>query len=106
MQAKATTLVLVPGKPQFVDLKGSKYRFANRIDRARFRAGVEVLRNPPAHRPCVGVAATVEILDATGRTSIGVEHPQQFCRRPVASSGAGERPHARGVSRGTVDAKL
>ena len=78
MLAEATTLVLMPGKSQFLDLKGSNLRFANRTDRAQFRADVEVLHNPPAYRPCAGVAATVEIFDATGRTSIVVVHPQQF----------------------------
>ena len=61
-----------------VDLKGSNLRLANRTDRAQFRASVEVLHNPPGLQPCAGVAATVEIFDATGRTSIVVAHPQQF----------------------------
>lgn len=74
---EATTLVLLPGKAQFVDLKGSNLRLANRADRAQFRASVEVLHNPPGDRPCGGVAATVEIFDATGRTSVLVAHPQQ-----------------------------
>ena len=78
MLAEATTLVLLPGKSQFVDLKGSNLRLANRTDRAQFRAGVEVLHNPPSNQPCAGVAATVEIFDATGRTSLVVAHPQQF----------------------------
>jgi len=36
-----------------------------------------VLHNPPADRPCEGVAATVEIFDASGRTSVIVAHPVQ-----------------------------
>jgi len=78
MLAEATTLVLLPGKSQFVDLKGSNLRLASRTDRAQFRASVEVLHNPPGFQPCADEAATVEIFDATGRTSIVVAHPQQF----------------------------
>ena len=76
--AEATTLVLLPGKAQFVDLKGSGLRLANRSDRAQFRANVEVLHNPPTYRPCAGVAATVEVFDASGRSSVTVTQPVQF----------------------------
>lgn len=75
---EATTLVLLPGKAQFVDLKGSQLRLANRTDRAQFRADVDVLHNPPTYLPCEGVAATLEIFDATGRTSVIVAHPTLF----------------------------
>jgi len=75
--AEAATLVLVPGKASFVDLKGSALRLPSRTDRAQFRADVSVLHNPPSDLPCEGVAATVEIFDDTGRTSLIVAHPQQ-----------------------------
>ena len=76
--AEATTLVLLPGKAQFVDLKGSGLRLANRSDRAQFRANVDVLHNPPAFQPCAGVAATVEVFDASGRSSVTVAQPVQY----------------------------
>jgi len=76
--AEATTLVLLPGKAQFVDLKGSGLRLANRSDRAQFRADVEVLHNPPGYQPCAGVASTVEVFDASGRSSVTVTRPVQF----------------------------
>lgn len=76
--AEASTLVLLPGKAQFVDLKGSLLRLGNRGERAQFRADVEVLHNPPGLLPCDGVAATVEVFDASGRTSLIVAHPQQY----------------------------
>lgn len=75
---EASTLVLLPGKAQFVDLKGSLLRLGNSSERAQLRADVEVLHNPPGYQPCAGVAATVEIFDASGRSSLLVAHPQQF----------------------------
>ena len=76
--AEATTLVVLPGKAQFVDLKGSLLRLASRSERAQFRADVAVLHNPPGDRPCQGVAATVEIFDASGRTSVIVANPSLY----------------------------
>jgi len=76
--AEAATLVLLPGKAQFVDLKGSGLRLVNRSDRAQFRANVEVLHNPPAFQPCAGVAATIEVFDASGRSSVTVAQPVQY----------------------------
>lgn len=74
---EAASFVLVPGKSQFVDLAGSLLRLAGRADRAQFRADVEVLHNPPGFRPCEAVAATLEVFDASGRTSLIVAHPVQ-----------------------------
>ena len=76
--AEAATLVLLPGKAQFVDLKGSGLRLVNRSDRAQFRANVEVRHNPPAFQPCAGVAATIEVFDASGRSSVTVAQPVQY----------------------------
>ncbi|MBC7484185.1 MAG: hypothetical protein H7337_20305 [Rhizobacter sp.] len=76
--AEAATLVLLPGKAQFVDLKGSGLRLVNRSDRAQFRSNVEVLHNPPGFQPCAGVAATVEVFDASGRSSVTVAQPVQY----------------------------
>jgi hypothetical protein len=75
---EASTFVLLPGKAQFVDLKGSNLRLAERSDRAQFRTGIDVLHNPPSDLPCGGVAATVEIFDANGHTSAVIAHPVQF----------------------------
>ena len=74
---EATSLVLIPGKSQFVDMKGSLLRLANLRDRTQFRADVQVLHNPPDDRSCEGVAATLEVFDASGRTSLIVAHPVQ-----------------------------
>lgn len=75
---EARTLVLLPGKAQFVDLPGSQLRLAKPNDRMQVRAQVELLHNPPTYRPCEGVAATVEVFDANGRTSVVLAHPLQF----------------------------
>ena len=75
---ETTTMVLIAGKARFVDMSGSVLRLSSAQERAQFRAAVEVLRNPPAYLPCSGVAATVEVFDATGRTSVMVVHPVQF----------------------------
>ncbi len=56
----------------------STLRLANSRDRAQFRADVVVLHNPPDDRPCDGVAATVEVFDGSGRSSLVVAHPVQF----------------------------
>lgn len=74
---EASTFVLLPGKAQFADLKGSGLRLGSRSERAQFRADVEVLHNPPMLLQCEGVAATLEVFDASGRTSVIVAHPQQ-----------------------------
>ena len=75
--AEANTLTLLPGKARFIDLKGSLLRLGNNTERAQFRADVEVLHNPPGYVPCAGVAATLEIFDAAGRTTLVMAHPQQ-----------------------------
>lgn len=75
---EARTLVLLPGKAQFVDLPGSQLRLVKPNDRMQVRASVELLHNPPMELPCDGVAATVEVFDASGRTSVIVAHPLQF----------------------------
>ena len=72
------TLVLLPGKAQFVDLPGSQLRLARPSDRMQVRTHIELLHNPPAYLPWEGVAATVEVFDASGRTSVLVPHPLQF----------------------------
>ena len=76
--SEASIMVLLPGKSQFVDLKGGSLRLGSGSERAQFRAAVEVLHNPPGYMPCAGVAATVEIFDASGRTSLLVAQPPQF----------------------------
>jgi len=53
----------------FLDSDGTKL-----IETTTF---VLVPGNPPADRPCEGVAATLEVFDTTGRTSVIVAHPQQ-----------------------------
>jgi hypothetical protein len=75
---EATTLVLAAGKAKFVDLSGSVLRLGSISERMQFRADVDVLHNPPGFLPCGGVAATVEVFDASGRTSVTVTHPVQF----------------------------
>lgn len=75
---EASTFVLLPGKAQFVDFKGSNLRLAERSDRAQFRTGIDVLHNPPGDLPCGGVATTVEIFDANGHTNAVVAHHVQF----------------------------
>ncbi len=67
---EATSLVILPGKMRSVDLRGSDLRLANRTDRMQFRTEVHVLHNPPGLRQCEGATATVEIFDASGRTSV------------------------------------
>lgn len=73
---EASTLVLTPGKAQFMDLKVGASRTGGRIDRTQFRADVEVLHNPPTYLPCSGVATTLELFDtATGRTGLIISQP-------------------------------
>ena len=69
---ESSTLVLLPGKMQFVDLKGSLLRLANRTDRLQFSTEVHVLHNPPMYRQCNGAVGVVEMFDATGRSSLVV----------------------------------
>jgi hypothetical protein len=71
------TRVLTPGFAAFVDLKGSLLSLPGRTDRAQFRVEVMVQPTMPGFLPCEGVAATVEIFDDTGRTSLIVVQPQQ-----------------------------
>lgn len=71
------TRVLTPGFAAFVDLQGSLLNLPGRTDRAQFRAEVTVQLPMPGFLPCEGVAATVEIFDDTGRTSLIVAHPTQ-----------------------------
>ena len=72
------TPVVSPGFAAFVDLKGSLLNLPGRTDRAQFRVEVTVQPPMPGFLPCEGVAATVEIFDDTGRTSLIVAHPQQY----------------------------
>lgn len=75
--AEASTFVLLPGKAQSVDLKGASLRLTGRAERVQFRADVQIHDNPAGYLPCQGVAATLEVFDATGRTSVLVAHPVQ-----------------------------
>jgi len=72
------TRVLTAGSAGFVDLKGSLLNLPSRTERAQFRVEVAVQPTMPGFRPCEGVAATVEIFDETGRTSVIVVQPQQY----------------------------
>jgi hypothetical protein len=75
---EASTLVLTPGKAQFMDLKVGASRTGSRIERTQFRPDVELLHNPPGYLPCSGVATTLELFDtATGRTGLIVSQPLQ-----------------------------
>ena len=64
------TMVLQPGQMRFVDLKGSELRLTDRADRMQLRTEVRVLHNPPADHQCKGAVATVEVFDASGRSSL------------------------------------
>jgi hypothetical protein len=55
---------------RFVDLKGSELRLTDRADRMQLRTEVRVLHNPPGLRACNGAVATVEVFDASGRSSL------------------------------------
>jgi hypothetical protein len=68
--AETRTMVLLPGQMRFVDLKGSDLRLPNHTDRVQVRTEVRVLHNPPADHQCNGAVATVEVFDATGRSSL------------------------------------
>lgn len=73
--AETTTVVLVPGQMQFVDLRGADLRLPNRTDRMQFRTEVHVLKNRLADHQCKGAVTTVEIFDATGRSNVIVANP-------------------------------
>ena len=64
------TMVLLPGQMRFVDLKGTDLRLTDRADRMQLRTEVRVLHNPPGLRECKGAVATVEVFDASGRSSL------------------------------------
>ena len=68
--AETRTMVLLPGQMRFVDLSGSELRLPGRTDRMQLRTEVRVLHNPPGFRECKGAVATVEVFDASGRSSL------------------------------------
>lgn len=68
--AETKTLVIQPGQMRFVDLKGSELRLVDRAERMQLRTEVRVLHNPPGLRACNGAVASVEVFDASGRSSV------------------------------------
>lgn len=75
---KSANLILHPGKANQFDLIGPLRRGEPRAARTQFLPAVHVLPNRPGELRCLGVAASVEVFDASGRTSVLIEDPNLF----------------------------
>ena len=70
-----TSLVLSPGKAGLVDLVGARLTGGGRL---QFLPAVQVSANLPGEGTCPGVAASIEVFDATGHTSVYIEDPNLY----------------------------
>lgn len=71
----ATSLVLSPGTAGLVDLVGARFTDGRRV---QFLPAVQVSPNQPGEGTCPGVAASLEVFDATGHTSVFIEDPNLY----------------------------
>jgi hypothetical protein len=72
----STSLVLPPGKAMYADLYGARLPGAE--GRIQFLPAVQVSPNVPGEGTCPGVAASIEVFDGTGHTSVYIEDPNLY----------------------------
>jgi hypothetical protein len=75
---KSANLILNPGKASQYDLIGPLRRGEPRAARTQFLPAVQVLPNRSGELRCLGVAASVEVFDASGRTSVLFHDPDLY----------------------------